>query len=56
MYMVCECGRGGKGHTDGEKLFTDLRVKLFMRKIYSVNLRPDAWSQYGSRYHRGLVS
>ena len=44
------------GHTDGKKVFADVRTKLFWHLIYCANLRSDAGPQSGSQSRRGLGS
>ena len=60
MALECACSaqmRGGGGvHAGGEKLFVDVREKLFWPAIYCANPRPNARSQSGSRSYRGLGS
>ena len=38
------------------KSFADVRAILFWHEIYYAKLRPDAGSQSGSRFRRGLWS
>ena len=47
---------GGKNYTGGEKLFADLRAKLFWHTIYCANSISDAGSYSGSWFHMGLGS
>ena len=55
-----ECAHGarmrrlGKGHTNGNIFFADMRKKLFWRVIYCANPGPDAESQSGSSSCWGL--